>query len=67
MSMNLYDIELAARARHRELLQEAERRRMLKQALAGRPRRRPAIGEWLRQWFRRPEPQAQIPCVQVSC
>ncbi len=72
MSMNFYDIELMARDRHRQLLQEAEQRRLVKQALAGRPKKgatnaATAIFAWLRQWFRRPAPQEQVPCVQFSC
>lgn len=72
MSMDLYDIELMARERHRDLLREAEQHRLVKQALAGRPKKSGAnaamaIFAWLRQWFHRPAPQKQVPCVQVSC
>jgi len=72
MSMDLYDIELMARERHRDLLREAEQHRLVKRALASRPKKRAdisatAIGARIRQWFRRPAPQPQVPCVQVSC
>ncbi|MDX1686541.1 MAG: hypothetical protein R3248_01025 [Candidatus Promineifilaceae bacterium] len=67
MSRDLYDIELMARERHRDLLREAEQHRLVKQALAGRPKKQNAIVAWLRQAFRRPAPQAQVPSVQASC
>lgn len=67
MSMDFYDIELMARERHRDLLRQAEQHRLVKQALASRPRKQNAIVAWLRQAFHRPAPQAQVPCVQVSC
>lgn len=67
MSINLYDVELTARARHKDLLREAEERRLVKQALAARPKKEPAIVAWFRRWFRRPATQEQAPCVQVAC
>lgn len=70
MSINLYEVELIGRARHQELLQEAARRRLVKQAQAGRPKKVGAattFGAWLRSLFRRPAPQEPIPCVQVAC
>ena len=72
MSINLYDIELMARARHQELLQDAERHRLIKEAMAGRPKKRATspvttIAAWLQQRFRRPAPQEPTPRVQVSC
>lgn len=67
MSMDLYDIELMARERHRDLLRQAEQHRLVKQALAGRPRKQNVIVAWLRQAFRHPAPQPQVRSVQASC
>lgn len=67
MSINLYDIELSARARQKDLLREAEERRLVKQALAARPKRQSPIITWFRQWFRGAAPQEQVPCVQAAC
>lgn len=67
MIINLYDVELTARARHKNLLREADERRLVKQALAARPKKQSAIAAWFRRWFRRRATQEQAPCVQVAC
>lgn len=72
MSFNLYEIEIMAQARHQELLQDAERHRLIKEAMAGKPKKRAIINAttiiaWFSRRFRRPAPQAEMPSVQVSC